>query len=55
MAIRVGHDIADAEKIARFLSETLRRPVRDGATSAFAAIEIADAAPLGNEFDLVAG
>jgi hypothetical protein len=49
MAIRVwavGHDTADAEKIARFLSEALRRPIRDGTTSAFAAIEIADAALL---------
>jgi hypothetical protein len=42
----VGYDTADAEKLARFWSEALRRPVRDGATTESAAIEIADGAPL---------
>ena len=37
---------ADAERIARSWAEALRRTTRNGATSAFAAIEIADAAPL---------
>ena len=42
----IGYDTADAEKLARFWSEVLRRPVRDGATPEFAAIEVADGAPL---------
>src|ERR1700716_1728508 len=42
----IGYDTADAEKLARFWSEVLQRPVRDGATPGFAAIEVADGAPL---------
>jgi hypothetical protein len=42
----IGYDTADAEKLARFWSEALRRPVRGGATAESAAIEIADGAPL---------
>ena len=40
----IGYDTADAEKLARFWSEVLQRPVRDGATPEFAAIEVADGA-----------
>jgi Glyoxalase-like domain len=42
----VGYDTADAEKLARFWSEALRRPVRDGVTAESATIEITDGAPL---------
>jgi hypothetical protein len=42
----IGYDTADAEKLARFWSDVLQRPVRDGATAESAAIEIADGAPV---------
>ena len=48
MSIRlwaVGYDTADAETLARFWSEVLGRPVDDGATADFAAIQVTDHGP----------
>lgn len=42
----VGYDTADAEKLARFWSEVLGRPVNDGATPDFAAIQVTDHGPM---------
>jgi catechol-2,3-dioxygenase len=42
----VGYDTADAATLARFWSEVLRRPVRDGATAGFAAIDLGEGNPL---------
>ncbi|MCU1666951.1 MAG: glyoxalase/bleomycin resistance/dioxygenase family protein [Pseudonocardia sp.] len=42
----VGYDTADAEKLARFWSEVLGRPVDPGASAEFAAIETADGGPV---------
>jgi glyoxalase superfamily protein len=42
----VGYDAADAGTLAQFWSEVLRRPVREGATPEFAAVDVAEGAPL---------
>jgi hypothetical protein len=42
----VGYDTADAGALARFWSEALGRPVNEGASAQFAAIEIAKGGPV---------
>jgi catechol-2,3-dioxygenase len=42
----VGYDTGDAEKLARFWSDVLGRPVDDGATAEFAAIRVTDRGPV---------
>jgi len=42
----VGYDTADAAQLARFWSDALQRPVREGATPQFAAVETTDGGPL---------
>ena len=41
----VGYDTADAVAFSRFWSEVLRRPVPEGATVEFAAVDVGDGAP----------